>query len=410
MSSTPVQPDTFRFPFEEAERIFIDALTKRKLLRALDDFDLLDPRFVADAGLDATWIANSARAAGWPTRTPFAAVMCALLARSASSIVDPLSLQDRSGPFGYNAAGLWKDVIFKHGTGSISLNHLKAIPFNNSPFNGKRQLSANWDNVAKKSRLPLREAIDMASQVASYSCDEARTALASFVVACPDPPVALSPATGLPEPDLAFITLTLAEFAEGVSTFIALNSDGGRRAQAFVAACLEVAMPGRVWTPSSVNDPSRSQPGDVKSHPLGDREVFGPLYVEVKDKLIGADAVQSFIDEVHKHDRSGAVGYAAFANTSEAEAALPKQSRIPDPESLARKHGIGVAVWKSPIGLASQCTVWAGLSGPAFIWMCSQNFRRWLRHLDTGQARSPEKWDELLTTWGIPLDSPSTER
>lgn len=406
MQSDDDQPGAFRFPFDVAERAFIDVLAKRKMLRGHDDFDLSDASFVNDAGLSPKWIANASRALGWSTRTPFAAVMCALLARTASPEVDPLSLQDRSGTHGYNAAGLWKDVIFKHGTGSVSLNHLKPVPFNNSPFNGKRRLSNDWDNVAKKSQVPLAETIAMAADVSSYTCEQARMSLLSFLVACPDPPVALAGVADLAESDLGFISISLAEFADGVSNFIGLNSDGGRRAQAFVAACLEVALPDRIWTPRSINDPSRSQPGDVKSHPVGDAKNFRPLYVEVKDKLVSADAVHAFMEEVKKHDHASAAGYAAFANTPEVEAALPEQQRVPDAEALARQHGIGISIWKSPLGMIGQCSVWAAVSAPEFIWHCSQNYRRWLRHLDTGQAQSPQKWDTVLLNWGIPLDAP----
>jgi hypothetical protein len=390
----------FKFPIDEAETTLMGLLGRREAIKSVAEFDLDDEEFIARHDLDEEWISHSRTAYKWATRSPLAIVLCGLLARAASEDVDPLSLQQSSGDYGYNASGLWKEVIVKLAGSHISLRQLKDQPFNNSPFNGKRRLGTDWESMSSRSVVPIAQAYAMLTEVEQMDSKSAERALLSFLLAAPNP-ASLS----VESPDLLGevpqLSVDLVEFCDSVATFIKLNSDDGRRAQAFVTAAIEVALPGRVTTPASIHDPSRTSPGDVKTHKAHDVSSVGPFYVEVKDKPVRAAVVRMFLESVRSFDVNASAGYAAFANGVAAEKSLDEGSRIPSAEELTRSSGIPCVVWRSPLDLMSQVVSWSGLPVSKAIWLCAHNYRKWLRHIDTEKAASPAEWDKYLLAWGF---------
>jgi hypothetical protein len=383
-----------------AETIFMDLLDRRDVILSEPGFDLADENFRSRFGVRTDWVEHSREAYRWSTRTPLALFYCGLLARATNPTVDPLSIQGGSGESGYNAAGLWSEVIYKHALDRIDLRRLKNVPLNNSPFNGKRRLSTDWENVSSASSRALSALFDWLSQVESMSSSDAEAALLSVLLAAPNAPISAGRVkfdSAAQHPTL----LSLVEFADQVSRFISLNSDHGRRAQAFVAACLEVALPERISTPASVNDPSRRSPGDVKSLSSEDGAEVGALLVEVKDKPTRRQEVLDFVKNVRDFNPSASVGYAALANKASAEEHFSPQTRIPTSEELTRSEGMPVLVWKTPLDLLSQSAAWSGLPTSTVIWKCAHNYLYWLNHVDTDEADSPREWSTRLETWGF---------
>lgn len=397
----------FRFLQSEAETNLMGLLAQRDAIKAEPDFDLTDAAFRAKHGIDPVWVENCRRAYRWPTRTPLALLWTGLLSRSTDSLVDPLSIQDGSGDYGYNAAGLWAEVIVKHLTGRISLRKLKNIPFNNSPFNGKRRLALDWVNVSAATQKSLTDLHGMLTVVEGMTPQEAERALLTVLLAAPEPDLVFGKAAQSRTADYPML-VPLVDFADAVSNFITLNSDDGRRAQAFATACLEVALPDRVTTPASINDPSRTSPGDVKSLVKVGSEVTGPLFVEVKDKPVRRQVVEKFLAELKTYDPDASAGYAAFANTEVVEAKLDPASRIPTGHELTRQSGMPVVVWRSPLEMLTQAVAWSGLPVSTVIWLCAHAYLRWLDHIDTGKNGSPAAWAERLTDWGF-LDADDAE-
>lgn len=390
----------WRFSTSIAEENLMSLLGRRDALRNEPDFDTEDDQFLHKHGLSGEWIAHGRAAYQWRVRSPLSLLLCGLLARATDANVDPLSIQANSGEYGYNAAGLWRDVIVKHASGRISLRKLKNVPLNNSPFNGKRRLETNWQNTSAISKEVIDELHKMLTQVEAMSPSEAEVALLAVLLVAPDP-VGLARRTqsnkDIPYPQL----VSLVEFADTVAHFISLNSDDGRRAQAFVTACLEVVLPDRITTPSSINDPSRNSPGDVKSLLSGEAKDAGPLFVEVKDKLARRPEVEQFIKEVQSYDGQASAGYAALANTPAAEGAVALHSQIPSAEELTKSTGIPVVVWKSPLEMLTQATAWSGLPTSEVIWLCAHNYLKWLDHLDTGKHNSPADWQQRILRMGF---------
>lgn len=390
----------WKFSTSIAEENLMSSLVRRDALRNEPDFDPDDAQFLYKHGLSGEWIAHGRKAYQWKVRTPLALLLCGLLARATDANVDPLSIQANSGDYGYNAAGLWKDVIFKHASGRISLRKLKNVPLNNSPFNGKRRLETNWQNTSSVSKDVLSELHEMLTQVDAMSPSQAEAALLTVFLVAPDPAEVVGRAK--PRQDVSYPQLvSLVEFTDAVGNFISLNSDDGRRAQAFVTACLEVALPDRITTPASINDPSRNLPGDVKSLLSAEAKAAGPLFVEVKDKLARRPDVEQFIKEVQSYDGQASAGYAALANTPAAESAVALHSQIPPAEELTKSTGIPVVVWKSPLEMLAQATTWSGLPTSEAIWRCAHNYLKWLDHLDTGKNDSPADWRRRILLMGF---------
>ena len=405
---TPPVTKPFAFSFDQAFSTFLAAVRKRGHVREQTNFDISDKNALKAQKIDLAWVANARAAYEWKSRTPFAAVLCGLVARASNPAADPMSLQAGSGTHGYSATRLWKDVIRAVGEGKVSLRQLKDQPFNNSPFNGKRRLSTDWENVSGQNKSAIEAAYKMLEQVERMDRDSATSALEAFLIAAPNPPSPKREPAFESEltPDIAAkVTISLVDFADAVVTFIESNSDDGRRAQAFVVACLEVALPGRVMTPASVNDPSVSAPGDVKTYFQGQSKSLGPVYVEVKDRLIRKVDVTQFVQEVARHDDQATACYAALANRESDEARLPQKAQIPSGSALSREFAIPVVVWKTPLDLMVQAIAWAAIPVPLFIWRCAHNYRKWLAHLDTGKANSPAIWSTQLDSWGLVDDS-----
>lgn len=390
----------WRFSTLLAEENLMSTLVRRDALRNEPDFDPDDAQFLQKHGLCGEWISHGRAAYQWKVRSPLALLLCGLLARATDEKVDPLSIQANSGDYGYNAAGLWKDVIVKHASGHISLRKLRNAPFNNSPFNGKRRLETNWQNTSSTSKEVITALHEMLVEVESMSPSQAEAALLAVFLVAPDSTGMVG--KGRPRQDISYPQLvSLVEFADTVANFISLNSDDGRRAQAFVTACLEVALPDRITTPASINDPSRNSPGDVKSLLSAEAKHAGPLFVEVKDKLARRPEVAQFIEEVQSYDGQASAAYAALANTPAAESAVALHSQIPAAEELARSAGIPVVVWKSPLEMLTQATAWTGLPASEVIWLCAHKYLKWLDHLDTGKHNSPADWQRHMLSMGF---------
>ena len=390
----------WRFSTSLAEENFMSLLDRRDALRNEPDYDPDDAQFQHKHGLSGEWITNGRTAYQWKVRSPLALLFCGLLARATDANVDPLSIQANSGDYGYNAAGLWKDVIVKHASGRISLRKLKNAPLNNSPFNGKRRLETNWQNTSQASKEVIPELHEMLTQVDAMCPSQAEAALLTVFLVAPDSAGTLGRATL--RRDISYPQLvSLVEFAESVANFISLNSDDGRRAQAFVTACLEVALPDRILTPASVNDPSRKSPGDVRSLISAEVRDVGPLFVEVKDKLARRPEVEQFIKEVRSYDGQASAGYSALANSPAAESAVPLHSQIPAAEELTKSSGIPVVVWKSPLEMLTQAAAWSGLPTSKVVWICAHNYLKWLEHLDTGKNNSPAAWKKRILSMGF---------
>lgn len=326
-------------------------------------------------------------------KTYLAAILCGLVARATDDQADPLSLQVGGQPGGYAATSLWQ-VIQAHAQDRVDLKQLKSQPFNNSPFSGKRRLEASWDNVATFNRPRLERTVDLLNEVAQMSRDEARAALRSFLYAAPAARGRVTIGVELPEG-----RLDLAKFFEALDHFLLDDGENGRRAQAMVAAALSLVHGESVTTPASINDPSRSEPGDVRVVATGADGVRRALYAEAKQKLVFPEWVEQFVEEVRDSTANGTVAYGALVNDRANERAR-RATSLPDWRGLVSRFGVVSVVWTNAAEMVRDAIIWSGLDASTAVVRFVELYANFLMHVEAGPATITQ-WLEVANTFGV---------
>lgn len=253
-------------------------------------------------------------------KTFIAALGTALLAKSVEPHVDPFSLKDSTGPRGYSARSLCKDVLAANAPRlHIDLGVRGREPLNNQPFFAKNRISENLP-VKESGREPLRLLLDALDALDSIKDpEEARAALRAFLV------------SRRVEAELDEIgteagdDLTEYKLLHAIQTFVSEDSESGKRAQAVVAGLLDVEFGSPRVEVGKVFDPSRHFAGDVvvknKSQTvtpgllLGVQDAASENYststvaisYEVRDKPVTANDLYHFAQRVIDHNGKRAV-------------------------------------------------------------------------------------------------------
>ncbi|MUL41634.1 restriction endonuclease, SacI family [Streptomonospora sp. PA3] len=207
--------------------------------------------------LPEEWVERSRQVGRSSSMTHTPILGTALLAKATNRDVDALALQ-RNIHRGYSARGLAKEVLVplcvEHG---IDLRTKGAEPLNNQPFFAQpkiiKELVPETDPTARKELEYLIACLEKADFLEG---EDAVAALAAFLR------VRIEDGDKATLLELEAGQLGLYELAQLSTEFINVNREGGRRGQAFVAACLDVMFPGKVRA-DAINDPSRRVPGDV---------------------------------------------------------------------------------------------------------------------------------------------------
>ncbi len=224
--------------------------------------------------------------------TVFAALGTAILAKATDDRVDVYSLLDRGeAPDSYSARSLADNVWARHrGTLEIDLGANGANPLNNTPFIGKTRIDEITGVRNQTGWIRFIECMEALKAIPSAV--EARQALRGFITARRRsllPPIPCDPAAG--------DHLTVSALVSAIDTFVAGDSEGGRRAQAGVAAILDATFaPERVIV-GVINDPDRHAPLDVS---VMDENGEYRIAFEVKDKPIEDYHVRTTIEKTVK--------------------------------------------------------------------------------------------------------------
>jgi hypothetical protein len=325
-------------------------------------------------------------------KTYLAMLLVGLVARATSDKIDARSLQANSGqPGSFNAARVW-EIFYNHSEGRIFLLNLKRVPFNNSPFYGKRYLDPNWENVRPANRARLTRLATLLDSVNAMTKQQAAAALRDFMTGIPDSPNAqLVKATAS--------GVNLPALFEATEQFLLDNSEGGRRGQAFVAACFGLIHGDRVFTPTSVNDPSRSEPGDVRVTETATERVA--LFVEAKQKLVKAADVHSFAKEVRQHDPTGVAGYAALVNDQ--HASRSSLAGLPTWQEVLEKDSVLMGIWSNPAELLGSAIIWSARGIDSAAAEFSALFARYLVHVGV-EAETVQAWRDAVAGCGVMLE------
>lgn len=291
-------------------------INKEKALRILEE------EVASKAPVPKKWSdrieALSAAAEG--NKTFIAVLGTALLAKSVEPHVDPFSLKDSTGPRGYSARSLCKDVLAANAPRlHIDLGVRGREPLNNQPFFAENLISEKLP-VKESGREPLRLLLEALGALDSIKDPkEARAALRAFLVS-------RRTEVGLHEIGTkAGDGLTEYTLLRAIQAFVSENSESGKRAQAVVAGLLDVEFGSPRVEVGKVFDPSRHFAGDVvvknKSQTVTSGLLLGvqdaasedysastvALAYEVRDKLVTANDLYHFAQRVLDHKGKRAV-------------------------------------------------------------------------------------------------------
>lgn len=335
---------------------------------------------------DVLWAAIADEVYSWKrAKTYLAAVLCGLVARATDDRANPLSLQvGEPGTYGYAATSLWKTILTQ-AQGRIDLRNLKDQPFNNSPFSGKRILSASWQNVSTANAPVLERTVELMDQVSRMARGEAAAALRGFLYSVPD-----APERGAVDVS-ASGTINLVKFFQRLGEFLEDDGENGRRAQAMVAAALALVHPSSVDTPESVNDPSRTLAGDVRVRSTDLAHGRLALYAEAKQKRTVPELVDQFAEEVVRKDPAGVAAYGALVN---ARSALRSRRAVPLPSwrELLERHGVVMTIWEDPAEMVRDALVWSALDVRTGVGHFVERYVHYLQHV----GAEPRTVDELI--------------
>lgn len=247
----------------------------------------------ASALMDRTWAAKIEKLSELcegAAKTHIAAFGTALLAKATDINVDVFALKvEGNGPRAYSARQLAKNVLAKGAlVHRFDIGVSGPEPLNNQPYFREARISRDMP-VRPKSRPVIDYLCTMLTQLDPIGdVDKVRNILTTFIALRRKRvrQYAILDATG---------SLNPAALTKHVTTLVSANAEGGKRAQAVVAAIYDVIYGEDRVEAGRVNDPSRRIPGDVliAAADGGDQPIKS---IEVRDKPVELTDVLRFRD------------------------------------------------------------------------------------------------------------------
>lgn len=319
----------------------------------------------AGAGfIDPAWerlIDTFSQACENSSRTHIAFLGTAILAKCIDVRFDAFAVKEAESDRAYSARGLCHNVLVPNAPEiDINLGVTGKEPLNNQPYFRVQRVSRDMPV-----RGPVRPVIEMLCQLldkleALKSEAEARQALRAFI--------AVRKRYGQRYAPLTRITsaLTAEQLIAAIEEFVAESSEGGRRAQAIVAAFMDLfAGEDRVHV-GRVNDPSRTVPGDVAVRSATDPDKWERVF-EVRDKRVSREDLLLFITRC----RDAGIAEVAIVAVAGGQEDIP----LVEARSWAIERGLTLSVFRTWADLVAQVLYWAptpqieGLSQiPALIY------------------------------------------
>ena len=301
---------TARDPVEPAIRpvsIKLDYKVARKVL--------LEASALAEQGqASSRWnehIERLSEACRSTPKTHIAFIGTALLARSTDQRIDVHSLHARAKPAGaYSARSLAKDVLVPLSRDlRVHLGVTGREPLNNQPYFHNDVVNRQM-NVKGNARVALNLVCDLLDELSAiHDRGELLAALAAFIEVRRKY-WATAQDYFAPETTFAF-----ADLLKWIDSFVKVDSEGGRRAQAVAAGLMDVVEGDENVETGRVNDPDRHFPGDVAAYSRGkERKVVRVL--EVRDKVLSESDLRVFASKASRFGVARA-GILAVAPTQE---------------------------------------------------------------------------------------------
>ncbi len=307
----------------------------------------------------------------------------ALLAKAVNRHVSAFALQESAGHKGYSARGLAKNVLVPRCVvNSIGIRTTGAEPLNNSPFFREKEVSRAL-GVSDRNRGDLEYLCALLAKADFLEGDDALRALAAFLRAREEL------TRKAPHVEVMIGDLSVRDVIERAAVFTLENAEGGRRGQAFVAACLDLAFDD--VRSGLVNDPSVRVPGDA-------------LILEGGEPMLSAEAKQKPVSEAEI--RQFAARLAAARVAQGMYCAFHRNQPSLDAGRIAndvlKEHGVVMMIYSDPSDLLRTAILWCRLPIIDAMKAFSVSFAR--RLVDFGcSEETPSAWVDRLAAEG---DSP----
>lgn len=283
-------------------------------------------------------------------KTIIAALGTAMLAKATDLGADPFALKVGDGaPGAYSARALCKDVLAAHAPRlRLDLGVSGREPLNNQPFVGEARIAPDLP-VHSKSRPAFDLLLGVLGQLAALGSEpEARAALRAFLY------VRAKPELAPEEVELGGLR-TWGALSEALAKFAAEDAEGGKRAQAAVAAVLDAVYGAERVCLARINDPDRRFPCDVGVLARAPEEGREPPALErvfeVRQKPVLDTDLHHMIGKVAQRGVSRA---AMLALAARGQGALDLGSA----ESMAAGAGVTLRVYVGWRGWLDECAFW----------------------------------------------------
>lgn len=298
--------------------------------------------------VDQSWVkpieALSDAAAG-SSLTHIAFLGTAILAKCADPKIDVFSVKKRDGGNAYSARGLCHGVIVPNAPElDIHLGVTGREPLNNQPYVSIDRLTRGA-TVRSTAQNVLNMLCDILDRLQASSEEQARQAMRAFIE------VRRRYGTRYSRAVSERVQISVAALVENITALVSASSEGGRRAQAVVAALMDVFAGRERVDARRVNDPSRTTPADVnvrRAEGGGWERVF-----EVRDKAVSREDLYLLVSKCI----GGEVGEAVMV----AIAPSPSISLLGEARAWAAERGIALTVFSDWATLISQALYWGPL-------------------------------------------------
>lgn len=206
--------------------------------------------------LPEVWLKRIERLGGLGIKTYIAALGGALLAKATDPRVDSLTQDEAAGPRGYSLRRA-TEFLAHHNDGRYHLGAQGRWPLNNRPFLGGPARIDEFTKISGRARPAFETFLDSLRDVNRLERPEATRALAAFLRVR----MAAQEAERAASRDVRELEsgVVLADLVGIIDRFVREDPEGGRRAQALVAATLDCAFEDVGLLP--INNP---RPGDVR--------------------------------------------------------------------------------------------------------------------------------------------------
>lgn len=349
-------------------------IDKRRARRRLEEA-ITWSQSARDVPLD--WLDRAVLVGEAPAKTYTPMLGTALLARATDDRVDALALKETSGERAYSARGLGHAVLVPASVEfQFDIRTTGREPLNNQPF-------FRYDRVdaAERVKFPAhhRYLVECLEAANDLSSDEALGALAAYLRVC------FQRAASVIDDDLQGVASGIRAIITAAKMLLAEDAEGGKRAQALVAAVFDVVYGSDRVRTRLVNDPSRDFPGDVQALETVGRVI---LSAEVRAKPMPATEIEQFARVLAQ----------AGVTRSMAVVLAPNQPKLPYSdiaERLATELGVLTTVIDNVDDLLLTAFAWSPKPLPEVLAAFPDRVAQRLRSIDANRA-TVERWMALI--------------